>query len=138
MRPPKTPFRDRELYRTLHQPTTMRPLYMPLLEQGPQLVSATASAPRLDSTIDLRYPEDTAHGPTGGTTNNSSESRAASLDQKLMYCIELFQSLPIAFHKPIKIHILNTCHRNELIVKKMEGIHPLRETANSQNALSSR
>jgi len=56
---------------------------------------------------------------------SSSGSRAAALDEKLMYYKELFQLLPKAFYKPIKTHILNTCHRNELIVRKMEGIHPL-------------
>ena len=42
-----------------------------------------------------------------------------------MYCKELFQSLPKAFYKPIKTHILNTCNRNELIVRKMEGIYKI-------------
>ena len=42
-----------------------------------------------------------------------------------MCCIELFSSLPKAFHNPIKTNILSACRRNELIVRKMDGIQKL-------------
>ena len=42
-----------------------------------------------------------------------------------MCCKELFESLPKAFYNPIKTNILSACRRNELIVRKMDGIQKL-------------
>lgn len=52
-----------------------------------------------------------------------------------MCCIELFSSLPKEFHNPIKTHILKACHRNELIVRRLDGLQQLTRDGSGPKSL---